>query len=186
MIIRKQNDLPLSFSVDDLEKSRKNHIGAQPWMTDETISKGSWSYTENLRVKKAKDVLHVLIDVVSKNGTMLLNVSPKANGIIPENQQAVLLKMGAWLDKYGEAIYATRPWYTFGEGQTKEPVGHFKNHREFAKVKYTNQDVRYTSKGDSIYAIILGSPESNKKITLTAFAKGKLPNTTNISKDTTI
>ncbi|WOH39506.1 alpha-L-fucosidase [Thalassotalea fonticola] len=172
VIIRKQNDLPLSFSVDDLEKSRKNHIGQQPWMTDETISKGSWSYTENLRVKEAQDVLHVLIDVVSKNGTMLLNVSPKANGIIPDNQQTVLLKMGAWLEKYGEAIYATRPWYTFGEGPTKEPEGHFKNHREFAKVKYNAQDIRYTTKGNSIYATFLGTPTG--KQTLSAFAKSKL------------
>jgi len=102
----------------------------------------------------------------------LLNVSPKANGIIPENQQAVLLKMGAWLEKYGEAIYATRPWYAFGEGPTKEPVGHFKNHREFAKVKYNAQDIRYTSKGNTIYATFLGSPTG--KQTLAAFAKAEL------------
>jgi len=178
VIIRKQNDLPLSFSIDDLEKSRKNHIGQQPWMTDETISKGSWSYTENLRVKEAQDVLHVLIDVVSKNGTMLLNVSPKANGMIPQNQQAVLLKMGAWLDENGEAIYATRPWYTFGEGPTKEPKGHFKNHREFAKIKYTAQDIRYTTKKDTIYATVLGTAKD--KLTLTAFAKTKLTKAINI------
>lgn len=181
VIIRKQNDLPLSFSVDDLEKSRKNHIGNAPWMTDETISKGSWSYTENLRVKKAQDVLHVLIDVVSKNGTMLLNVSPKANGIIPQNQQDVLRKMGAWLDKYGESIYGTRPWYTFGEGPTKEPEGHFKNHKAFAKVKYTNQDIRYTKKGQTIYAIVLGVPD--KKIVLTAFSQENL-NPNNITRVT--
>jgi len=181
VIIRKQNDLPLSFSVDDLEKSRKNHIGEQPWMTDETISKGSWSYTENLRVKKAQDILHVLIDVVSKNGTMLLNVSPKANGTIPQNQQDVLLKMGTWLDKHGEAVYGTRPWYTFGEGPTKEPLGHFKNHREFAKIKYTNQDIRYTTKKDTIYATILGVANPNQKINLTAFAKDKLPNKIDIT-----
>lgn len=181
VIIRKQNDLPLSFSVDDLEKSRKNHIGEQPWMTDETISKGSWSYTENLRVKKAQDILHVLIDVVSKNGTMLLNVSPKANGTIPQNQQDVLLKMGAWLDKHGEAVYGTRPWYIFGEGPTKEPIGHFKNHREFAKIKYTNQDIRYTTKKDTIYATILGLANPNQTIKLTAFANDKLPNKIDIS-----
>ncbi len=184
VIVRKQNDLPLSFSVDDLEKSRKNHIGAQPWMTDETISKGSWSYTENLRVKKAKDVLHVLIDVVSKNGTMLLNVSPKANGIIPQNQQAVLLKMGDWLNKYGEAIYATRPWYIFGEGPTKEPEGHFKNHREFAKVKYNAHDIRYTSKENTIYATFLGSPTG--KQTLAAFAIDKLAKNIDIANVTAL
>jgi len=180
VIIRKQNDLPLSFSVDDLEKSRKNVIGKQPWMTDETISKGSWSYTDNLKVKSAKDILHVLIDVVSKNGTMLLNVSPKANGIIPENQQTVLLTMGDWLAKYGEAIYATRPWYTFGEGPTKEPQGHFKNHREFAKIKYTARDIRYTTKDNVIYATVLGSPDKNKTITLTAFANKQMNQAINI------
>jgi len=186
VIIRKQNDLPLSFSVDDLEKSRKNHIGQQPWMTDETISKGSWSYTENLRVKKAQDVLHVLIDVVSKNGTMLLNVSPKANGIIPQNQQAVLLKMGGWLEKYGEAIYATRPWYTFGEGPTKEPEGHFKNHKEFAKVEYNAQDIRYTTKENTIYATFLGAPSANQAVTLRAFANDQLPHSISITQVTAL
>lgn len=80
--------------------------------------------------------------------------------------------MGAWLENYGEAIYATRPWYTFGEGPTKEPEGHFKNHREFAKVKYNAQDIRYTSKENTIYATFLGSPTG--KQTLAAFAKDKL------------
>jgi len=175
VIVRKQDDLPLNYTVDDLEKSRKNVIGEEPWMTDETISKGSWCYTDNLEIKTSADVLHVLIDIVSKNGVLLLNVSPKADGTIPEIQKQVLLDMGSWLDAYGEAIYGTRPWYTFGEGPTKEPEGHFKHHQEFLKIKYSWEDVRYTIKGDLIYATLLGWPGAGEEILLTAFAENSLP-----------
>jgi len=174
VIVRKQEDLPINYTVDDLEKSRKNQIGLEPWMTDETISKGSWCYTDNLDIKGSADVLHVLIDIVSKNGVLLLNVSPMANGSIPENQKQVLLDMGAWLDAYGESIYGTRPWYTFGEGPTKEPEGHFKNHQEFLKIKYSWKDVRYTTRGDLIYATLLGWPGAGEELVLKAFAEDNL------------
>jgi alpha-L-fucosidase len=175
VIVRKQDDLPLTFSVDDLEKSRKNRIGQQSWMTDETISKGSWCYTDDLEIKEPKDVLHVLIDIVSKNGVLLLNISPKADGTIPDIQQQVLLAIGGWLDKYGEAIYGTRPWYTFGEGPTKEPEGHFKYHRDFLKIVYSSDDVRYTRKDKHLYATLLGWPGAGREIQLRAFAAGSLP-----------
>ena len=175
VIVRKQDDLPLEFTVDDLEKSRKNRIGEEPWMTDETVSKGSWCYTENLEIKKSKDVLHVLIDIVSKNGVLLLNISPMADGTIPDIQQKVLLDIGDWLGKFGEAIYETEPWYTFGEGPTKEPEGHFKYHRDFLKIVYSAADVRYTKKDDHIYATLLGWPGAGKEIRLMAFAEDQLP-----------
>ncbi len=175
VIVRKQDDLPLEFTVDDLEKSRKNRLDPDPWMTDETISMGSWCYTKDLKIKAAADLLHVLIDIVSKNGVLLLNVSPRADGIIPDDQQQVLLKMGAWLDAYGEAIYGSRPWYTYGEGPTKEPEGHFKHHEEFLKLKYSWEDVRYTTSSETIYASLLGWPGAGKEITLEAFAGHQLP-----------
>ncbi len=75
--------------MDDFEKSRKNHLAEKVWMTDETISNGSWSYTENLQIKPAVEHLHVLIDIVSKNGCMLLNVGPKADGSFPEEAKLV-------------------------------------------------------------------------------------------------
>jgi len=171
VIVRKQDDLPLDCSVDDLEKSRKNELEKKSWMTDETVSTGSWCFTQNLKVKPAADVLHVLIDIVSKNGILLLNVSPKSDGTIPADQQDVLLKMGEWLKKYGEAIYGSRPWYTFGEGPTKEPEGHFKNHKAFLKVKYSAKDVRYTTNKGNVYATILGWPGKNQEVLLEAFSK---------------
>ena len=170
VIIRKQDDLPLEVSVDDLEKSRKNELGEKVWMTDETVSTGSWCYTENLRIKPAEDVLHVLIDIVSKNGVLLLNISPKADGTIPEDQRNVLLTIGEWLDKYGESVYSTRPWYTYGEGPTKEPEGHFRNASEFLKIKYSARDIRYTTTNDVIYATLLGWPGSNEEVLLKSFS----------------
>lgn len=171
VIVRKQDDLPIEFTVDDLEKSRRNYIDPAPWMTDETVSTGSWCYTEDLEIKDSRDVLHVLIDIVSKNGILLLNISPMADGTIPENQRQVLLEIGIWLDKYGEAIYATRPWYTFGEGPTREPEGHFSHHQEFLKIRYTPQDVRYTTREGNVYACFLGTPESGKSVMLKSFSE---------------
>jgi len=184
VIVRKQDDLPLDCSVDDLEKSRKNKMGEKAWMTDETISKGSWCYTENLEIKASKDVLHVLIDIVSKNGVLLLNISPMADGTIPEEQQQVLLDIGDWLGAYGEAIYETRPWYTFGEGPTKEPEGHFKNNRAFLNIKYSAEDVRYTRNGKTVYAIFLGKPETGKDLLLESFSSVNMDKAATVSNVT--
>ncbi len=176
VIVSKLDQIPHTVSVDDLEKSRKNELGAVPWMSDETISMGSWCYTENLQVKAAKDVLHVLIDITSKNGILLLNVSPKANGTIPEEQRKVLLELGDWLEQYGEAIYDTRPWYTYGEGPVKEPPGHFLHHKEFLKIKYSEKDIRYTTRQNSLYAILLGRPDPGSVVNLLSFSTDSIQN----------
>lgn len=171
VIVRKQDDLPLNVSVDDLEKSRKNELEEKSWMTDETVSTGSWCFTQDLKIKPTADVLHVLIDIVSKNGVLLLNISPMADGTIPADQQNVLTTMGEWLSKYGESIYGSRPWYTFGEGPTKEPEGHFSNHQAFLKIKYSAKDVRYTTQEGVVYATILGWPGNNTDFLFESFSK---------------
>ena len=186
VIVRKQNDLPLEMSVDDHEKTRMNHIGEKYWMTDETISTGSWSYTSDLRIKSAVEVLHVLIDITSKNGVLMLNVSPRADGIIPEDQQQVLLELGEWLSPNGEAIYGTRPWYTFGEGPTKEPESDSWNRDAFLKLRYSKEDFRFTTKNGTIYAIQLGIPGSGEEILLESFASSVLPAAVEISEVTVL
>ena len=103
-----------------------------------------------------------------------------ADGTIPENQKEVLLKMGDWLQKYGEAIYETRPWYTFGEGPTKEPEGHFKNYNQFQKIKYSEKDIRYTTNTGVVYALILGCPRENQQILLESFGKDVVPEEINV------
>jgi len=162
VIVRKQNDLPIEFTVLDHEKSRENKCSPRVWMTDDTISTGSWCYTRDLKIKPPDKVIHALIDTVAKNGVVLLNISPRADGTIPQDQQNVLRELGAWLKINGEAIYATRPWETFGEGPTIEPAGGFKDRDKFLKLKYTDKDIRYTRSkdGKTVYAIVCGWPKS--------------------------
>jgi len=177
----KEGEFPKSVSLEDFEKGRMNKITDEFWLTDETVSIGSWSFTDNLGLKNAGEIIHILVDVVSKNGALMLNVSPMASGIIPENQQEVLLAIGEWLKTNGEAIYGSRTWEVFGEGPTiQEKSGMFLD-----KITYTPQDIRYTRKGNTIYAIVLGWPGNNSPITLTAFTSeilgDNIPEINNIS-----
>lgn len=162
VVTRKQDDLPLSVSVLDYEKGRAGEINEHPFLTDDTISKGSWCYTEGLGIKPVSIVLHSLIDIVSKNGQLLLNISPMADGTIPENQKQVLLEIGDWLEINGEAIYGSRPWKVYGEGPTQLQEGPFGGVTDAEG--FTAEDIRYTRRGDIIYAIILGWPGSNKEV----------------------
>jgi alpha-L-fucosidase len=168
VVTRKQRDLPLELSVEDFEKGRLDRLTDHAWLTDDTISRGSWCYTESLRIKPTREVLHVLIDIVSKNGCLLLNISPKADGTIPDNQKKVLLGIGKWLVKFGEAIYGTRPWVVFGEGPTRlKKSGHF-----VGSLSYTARDVRFTTRGDVLYAIFLGRPKGTATVTSLATGSG--------------
>lgn len=177
----KDGEFPKSVSLEDFEKGRMNKITTEYWLTDETVSVGSWSYTNTLGLKTPAEIIHVLADVVSKNGALMLNVSPMANGIIPQNQQDILLQIGNWLKTNGEAIYGSRPWAVFGEGPTKqEKSGMFLD-----KIVYTPQDVRYTKNGNTMYAIVLGWPGNNTAIHLKAFTaeilKGNVPKVKRVS-----
>ncbi|MDF7825582.1 alpha-L-fucosidase [Pontiellaceae bacterium B12227] len=171
VIIRKQEDLPLSFSVNDHEKSREPKALPDLWMTDDTISTGSWCYTQDLKVKALYKVVHTLVDTVAKNGVVLLNISPKADGTIPQDQREVLLGLGQWIEVNGEAIYETRPWSIAAEGPTAEPAGGFRDHKKFLTLEYSAKDIRYTASkdGKTVYAFILGVPNNGDRIMMEAF-----------------
>jgi alpha-L-fucosidase len=173
VIIRKFKELPDAVSIENLEKARKDKIAKKLWETDETISTGSWSYVNGIQIRSATNMLFELIDIVSKNGVLLLDIAPKADGTIPDDQRNTLLGMGDWLKKYGQSIYATRPWYTYGEGPTIQPEGDFANADKFLKVKYSYKDIRYTTKGNIIYAITLGKPIEGETMLLRSFSKYK-------------
>lgn len=161
LIVRKQNDLPLDFSVLDHEKSRTSGASERVWMTDDTISTGSWCYTQNLTIKPTHKVVHALVDTVSKNGVVLLNISPKADGTIPRDQQKVLEELGEWMRVNGEGIYGTRPWITYGQGPTREPENGFREASKFLALDYSAQDIRFTQSkdGKTVFAITLGWPD---------------------------
>ncbi len=152
----KNKAFPEGTVVFDVERGQLKDIRPVFWQTDTAISKNSWGYVEEQDYKTAASIIHDLIDIVSKNGTLLLNIGPRPDGTIPEAEEATLLEIGRWLSVNGEAIYATRPWKVYGEGPTEVIEGAFQDVKRSA---FTARDIRFTTKGNTLYALVLGLPE---------------------------
>lgn len=148
-------------AVLDLERGQLGDIRTLYWQTDTSVSNKSWGYIKDDTFKSPEFVVHQLIDIVSKNGNLLLNIGPRSDGTIPEQVQRVLLDVGAWLNLNGEAIYGTRPWRIYGEGPTKVAAGSF---HDFETGNYTPEDFRFTRKGDVLYAIGLAWPANGEAV----------------------
>lgn len=155
----KDYSLNWKAGVRDFERGQQDRIIADHWQTDTSISNASWGYLEHDTFKSPGFLVHQLVDIVSKNGNLLLNFGPRADGTIPDEVQNTLREMGAWLKVNGEAIYSTTPWKTYGEGPTKIVAGAF--HDTDTK-PYTLQDFRFTAKGDAVYAIGMACPSDGK------------------------
>jgi alpha-L-fucosidase len=151
----KENAFPENAAVLDIERGKLDALRLLPWQTDTSISKKSWGYVQNDTYRGAASLIAELVDVVSKNGNLLLNVGPKADGTIPDEDKSVLLSMGQWLSVNGEAIYGTRPWLVFGEGPTSDAASAVKGSDDKT---FTAQDVRFTTRDGFLYAIALGWP----------------------------
>lgn len=145
----------------DLERGQLPQINPQYWQTDTSVSNKSWGYIEHDTFKTPIFIIDQLVDVVSKNGNLLMNIGPRADGTIPDEVQQVLRFVGGWLRVNGDAIYGTRPWKVYGEGPTQVKAGSF---HDVDTKAYTAEDFRFTTKGDDLYAIDLGWPGSGEAV----------------------
>jgi alpha-L-fucosidase len=148
-------------AVLDIERGQLGDMRPLPWQTDTSVSNKSWGYIKDDTFKSPEFVVHQLIDIVSKNGNLLLNIGPRSDGTIPEEVQQVLVDVGAWLNTNGDAIYGTRPWRVYGEGPTKVAAGSF---HDTDTTHYTAEDFRFTAKGDVLYAIGLAWPTNGEAV----------------------
>jgi alpha-L-fucosidase len=143
--------------VQDVERGVLEGINPLPWQTD--TSNGDWFYNEHDRFKTGREVISMLADIVSKNGNLLLNVVKYPDGSLPPQSEQLLTELAAWMKVNSEAIHGTRPWKSYGEGPTNAKAGSFAESGD-----YTAQDIRFTTKGDTLYAILLGWPQGSSVV----------------------
>jgi alpha-L-fucosidase len=155
----------------DIERGKAQGILAEPWQTDTCI--GEWHYSretfENHKYKTPKSVIHSLIDIVSKNGNLMLNIPLKGDGTIDSDERSFLQAISTWIPQHGEAIYGTRPFAVFGEGPPD--VANNSNFNERNQRAYTAEDIRFTRKGDTVYAFAFVWP-ADGQLKIKTLAKG--------------
>ena len=155
----KHDAFPFGCAVPDIERGQFAQAKPYLWQSDTSTARNSWCYTVDNDYKETRDILWDLIDVVSKNGRLLLNVGPRASGEIAAQDEKLLNEIGAWMDVNGEAIYGTSVWRISQEGPTVIQEGQF---TDGAKKAFTSKDIRYTCKGDQIYATVMQWPQDGQ------------------------
>jgi len=165
-VLQYKEKFPDGTAVLDIERGKLEGIREHYWQTDTSVSYRSWGYIDDDEFKSVTSLVHDLVDIVSKNGNLLLNVGPRADGTIPDEAADRLLGIGKWLETCGEAVFGTRCWQTCGEGPTGVPKGF----REKEQAAYTAEDVRFTAAEGALYATFLGWP--GKKATVRSLGSG--------------
>ncbi len=152
----KNDAFQYSSGTRDIERGQLSDISPDFWQNDTSVARNSWGYTENNDYKDPAEIIADLVDVVSKNGSLLLNIGPKADGTIPEKDKNILLTIGKWLAVNGEGIYGTNHWKKYGEGPTLTPEGHF---TDTLRQPFTTEDFRFTSKPGALYIFAMKWPQ---------------------------
>ena len=155
-ICYKHDAMAFGTGIVEIERGSFAEIKAFPWQTDTAVALNSWCYTDSLMYKTSRSIVETLIDVVSKNGNLLLNVGPKADGTIPETDRNILKDIGDWLRVNGEAIYGSKIWRKAKEGPAEDVEGQFSEGKDKG---YGPEDFRFTAGHGCIYAHALSYPE---------------------------
>jgi alpha-L-fucosidase len=154
--------------VWDIERGQANEIQPLPWQTDTCI--GGWHYDrglyENNGYKTSKTVIQTMVDIVSKNGNLMLNIPVRGDGSIDEKERKIVEGIGAWMKINSESIYGTRPWKIFGEGPAQQKTAKLDGpgFNEGKGKAFTHEDIRFVTKGDVLYATSMGWPEDGKLV----------------------
>jgi len=170
-INHKHRSFPEGTAVFDIERGQLDDIRPLFWQNDTSVSKNSWGYVKDQDYRTVDSIVDDLADIVSKNGALLLNIGPRPDGTIPEPEQELLRGVGQWLTVNGEAIYGTRPWKVFGEGPTQVMEGSFTDTK---RAPFTSQDIRFTTRGDTLYAIALAWPDDGEVMITALGANSRL------------
>ena len=142
----------MQIGVFDIERSQEPDIRPRPWQTDTCV--GGWFYDVRARYKTAGHVLEILVDVVAKNGNLLLNILQQPDGSIDDECRFLLDEMARWMAVCGEGIFGTSPFRVFGEGPSRVVIDHFREDQ----VQWSAQDIRFTQRGDVVYAFLMRWP----------------------------
>lgn len=174
VVAYKQEDLPANVGILDIEQGGKTEISGDYWLTDITLSHNSWCYVNGQTYKDPALVIRNMIDVWSKKGIVLLNISPRADGIINDAQRSILTAIGKWIGKHQEAVYETRAFSTYGYGEAAFKKGDFGG--QSATTAYNERDIRFTQSKDGkrLYVYSLGQPAPNSPMEIRPAIEGKV------------
>lgn len=166
MFCYKHDAMAFGTAIPDVERGGFAEPKPYYWQTDTAVAHNSWCYTDSLEYKDSLMIIRQLIDIVSKNGNLLLNVGPKADGSLPEGDRKILGDLANWMKLNKEAVKGTKVWRKSMEGPTRNKEGQF---QDGVKLEYTSEDFRFTARGSSIYAICMKCPNEDR-LTVKALA----------------
>ena len=155
------------IGIMDIEKSQLPDICPHPWQTDTCI--GNWFYNVRDQYKRPAQIIEMLVDIISKNGTMLLNILQLPDGTIDDEAKYILQELAAWFEIYQEGVYHTRPWKVSGEGLTKVLIDGFREN----KTEWNEGDYRFVQKGSTVYAFMMAQPKGGAAV-LRSFNEGEV------------